>query len=87
MFYEYRDEATSRKHLVRGVEHWEKLEIGSKPKDEYTYTTLFGMIADLADEANRDTNKAKINFDEEFAEDKVNLSTELIAALKKFYQF
>lgn len=87
MFFEYREEATSRKFLGRGVEHWAKLDISSKPKDEYTYLTLFGMIADLADEDNRDTNKAKINFDEEFAEDKVNLSPELIAALKKFYQF
>ena len=67
-----------------------KLDINSfldDDKDVYTFEALFGLIDLLSDEAQRDVNKDIIDFDAIFAEDKVNLDSVFIAALKKFYQF
>lgn len=87
MFFQYKDIATSKEYLVRGIDLWSKLGYTDDSKDVYTFEALFGLIALLSDEANRDANKATVNFDEVFAEDKVNLDSVFIAALKKFYQF
>lgn len=87
MFFQYKDIATSKEYLVRGIDLWGELGYTNDSKDVYTFEALFGLIALLSDEANRDANKATINFDEMFAEDKVNLDSVFIAALKKFYQF
>lgn len=87
MFFQYKDIATSKEYLVRGIDLWSKLGYTDDSKDVYTFKALFGLIALLSDETNRDANKATVNFDEVFAEDKVNLDSVFIAALKKFYQF
>lgn len=87
MFFQYKDIATSKEYLVRGIDSWIELGYTDDEKDVYTFEALFGLIALLSDEANRDANKATVNFDEVFAEDKVNLDSVFIAALKKFYQF
>ena len=87
MFFQYRDVATTMQYLVRGIDLWSELGYTDDDKDVYTFEALFGLIDLLSDEAQRDANKAIIDFDAIFAEDKVNLDSVFIAALKKFYQF
>ena len=87
MFFQYKDVATSKRHLVRGIDKWATIGFTKDAKDVYTFEALFGLIALLSDEAKRNENKATVKFDEMFAEDKVNLDATFIAALKKFYKF
>ena len=87
MFFQYKDVATTMKYLVRGIDLWSELGYTDDDKDVYTFEALFGLIDLLSDEAQRDANKDIIDFDAIFAEDKVNLDSVFIAALKKFYQF